>query len=58
VSDMQRREFFAAGGLAAVTTGLLARPNAAEAGDPSFMNNVPDELLAGRALPTFKLELE
>jgi hypothetical protein len=29
-----------------------------EAGDPSFLNNVPDPLLAGEELPTFKFELE
>jgi hypothetical protein len=27
-------------------------------GDPSFRNNVPDPLLAGRELPGFKFELE
>ncbi len=27
-------------------------------GDPSFQNNVPDPLLAGKELPTFKFELE
>jgi Cupin len=30
----------------------------AEAGDPSFQNNVPDPILAGEELPTFKFELE
>jgi oxalate decarboxylase len=27
-------------------------------GDPSFMNNVPDPLLSGKELPTFKFALE
>jgi len=27
-------------------------------GDPSFRNNVPDPLLAGKELPSFKFELE
>ncbi len=30
----------------------------AEGGDASFMNNVPDPLLAGKELPTFKFALE
>ena len=36
----------------------LTQPGKAEAGDPSFMNNVPDPLLSGKELPTFKFELE
>jgi oxalate decarboxylase len=35
-----------------------ANPVAAVGGDPSFMNNVPDPLLAGPDLPTFKFALE
>jgi len=27
-------------------------------GDPSFQNNVPDPLLSGKELPTFKFELD
>jgi hypothetical protein len=57
MSKMQRREFLGAAGLA-VTTAALMRPGPAEAGDPSFLNNVPDPLLAGDELPTFKFELE
>src|SRR6266487_1384167 len=54
--DVHRRAFLAGtAGLAAA--GLLA-PTMAEAGDPSFMNNVPDPLLAGKELPTFKFALE
>jgi oxalate decarboxylase len=52
MSDPQRREF-----LAGAAAGLLAT-TAATAGDPSFMNNVPDPLLSGKELPTFKFALE
>src|SRR5262245_32204418 len=55
MSNLPRREFLAATGLAAAA---LASPNAAEAGDESFMNNVPDPILAADVLPTFKFELE
>ena len=44
--------------LAAAATATLAGTRTAEAGDPSFMNNVPDPLLAGEELPTFKFALE
>src|SRR5262245_18662841 len=57
MSDPQRRDFLVgAAGLAAATAVIAARP--AAAGDPSFMNNVPDPLLAGKELPTFKFALE
>jgi oxalate decarboxylase len=58
MSPLQRREFLGAASLAAATSVMLMRPKAAEAGDPSFMNNVPDPLLAGEDLPNFKFELE
>ena len=58
MSRLQRREFLAGAGLTAAAAAALASPTAAEAGDPSFMNNVPDPLLAGEELPTFKFELE
>src|SRR5712671_2078267 len=53
MSDLQRREFLAAAALA-----TLSGSQRAVAGDPSFMNNVPDPLLAGKELPTFKFALE
>src|SRR3954470_20996744 len=59
MSTLQRREFlteaaaFAAGVTAALTSGRRA-----EAGDPSFINNVPDPLISGKELPTFKFALE
>src|SRR5438445_13542433 len=59
MSDLHRRDFLAgtAALAAGVTAGLVATKTAA-AGDPSFMNNVPDPLLAGEELPTFKFALE
>src|ERR1700704_518844 len=53
MSDLQRREFLAAAALAA-----LSGAQQAVAGDPSFMNNVPDPDLSGKDLPTFKFALE
>jgi len=57
MSDPHRREFLAAA--AAVTTlATLAGNGQAGAGDPSFMNNVPDPALSDKELPTFKFALE
>src|SRR3981189_1007439 len=53
MSDLQRREFLAVAALA-----TLSGPQPAVAGDPSFMNNVPDPDLSGNDLPTFKFALE
>src|SRR5258708_37434252 len=59
MSNLQRREFLtAAGALAAATSATLFANRPAEAGDPSFMNNVPDPLVSGKDLPTFKFALE
>ena len=59
MSNFQRRDFLTgAAAFAAATTAALAGTRRAEAGDPSFMNNVPDPLLAGKELPTFKFALE
>src|SRR5260370_21082278 len=59
MSDLHRRDFLAgtAALAAGVTAGLVAAKTA-EAGDPSFMNNVPDPLLTGAELPAFKFALE
>jgi oxalate decarboxylase len=59
----ERRDFLkgAAAFAAGVTAALTASqrdPSGARAGDPSFMNNVPDPLLSGKELPTFKFALE
>jgi oxalate decarboxylase len=54
--EVERRDVLIAGmGVAAAT---LAAASPAAAGDPSFMNNVPDGLLSGDQLPTFKFALE
>lgn len=55
--DPQRREFLAAAA-AIASMATLAGSQAAVAGDPSFMNNVPDPTLSGKDLPTFKFALE
>jgi oxalate decarboxylase len=57
--EVHRREFLTgAAAFAAGVTAALAASRRADAGDPSFMNNVPDPLLAGKELPTFKFALE
>jgi oxalate decarboxylase len=48
-------------GTAAVAAGVtmsLVATGRAHGGDSSFMNNVPDPLLSGKELPTFKFALE
>jgi oxalate decarboxylase len=55
MSDVQRRDVLIAMSLAAAT---IAEARPAEAGDPSFMNNVPDPTVSGPELPTFKFALE
>src|SRR5689334_23466910 len=57
--EFQRRDFLkGTAAFAAGVTAALASSRRAEAGDPSFMNNVPDPLLSGKELPTFKFALE
>jgi len=58
MTDFDRREFLAGAAIAATATAAMLGTRKAEAGDPSFMNNVPDPLLAGEELPTFKFALE
>jgi oxalate decarboxylase len=58
MSDFQRRDFLRGAALAAASTAALVATRPVEAGDPSFMNNVPDPVLDGDVLPTFKFELE
>jgi oxalate decarboxylase len=57
--NFHRRDFLtgAAAFAAGVTAGLVGSRQVV-AGDPSFMNNVPDPLLSGKDLPTFKFALE
>src|SRR6201988_2708680 len=59
MSNFHRRDFLA--GAAAIAAGMtagLVGTRRVEAGDPSFMNNVPDPLLSGKELPSFKFALE
>jgi oxalate decarboxylase len=57
--DSNRRDFLTtAAAFAAATTAALAGTREVKAGDPSFMNNVPDPLVSGKELPTFKFALE
>src|SRR5947208_8578427 len=59
MSQFHRREFLTGAAVfAAGVTAALTGTRRADAGDPSFMNNVPDPLLAGKDLPTFKFALE
>src|SRR5256884_191215 len=59
MSDLHRRDMLkGAAAFAAGVTAALAGTKGVEAGDPSFMNNVPDPLLSGKDLPTFKFALE
>ena len=57
MSDPQRRDFLAAAA-AIASMATLAGTQAAVAGDPSFMNNVPDPTVSAKELPTFKFALE
>jgi len=54
MSEISRRGFI---GVAAAAASLVS-VNAAAEEEFSFKNNVPDPLLAGDELPTFKFELE
>src|ERR1700676_2346051 len=59
MSNFHRRDFLTgAAAIAAGTTAALVGTSRVAAGDPSFMNNVPDPLLSGKELPTFKFALE
>jgi oxalate decarboxylase len=55
MSEVSRRGFI---GTAAVAAGLMAANARADDPDFAFKNNVPDPLLSGKELPTFKFELE
>jgi oxalate decarboxylase len=58
VSNLQRRDFLTGAASIATATAVLGGAGLAAGGDPSFLNNVPDPLLAGKELPTFKFALE
>jgi oxalate decarboxylase len=55
MSDVTRRQFI---GSAATVAALMGMNSADASTDFAFKNNVPDPLLAGSELPTFKFELE
>src|SRR5579872_4200937 len=59
MSNFHRRDFLAGTtAFAAGVTAALTASKRADAGDPSFMNNVPDPLLSEKELPNFKFALE
>jgi oxalate decarboxylase len=59
MSAIQRRDLLkGTAAFAAGVTAALAAAGRARAGDPSFMNNVPDPLLSKKELPNFKFSLE
>jgi oxalate decarboxylase len=58
MSDLQRRDFMTRSARFAAAAAALGVTGRAVAGDASFMNNVPDPLLTGKELPTFKFALE
>jgi oxalate decarboxylase len=55
MSDLTPRAFI---GTMAVAAGAFAIPKTMDGGDVTFQNNVPDPLLSGKELPSFKFELE
>ena len=58
MSDFSRRGFIGSATFAAALAGAKTSPAEADQTDFAFKNNVPDNLLAGHELPTFKFELE
>src|SRR5262249_55391253 len=59
MSEFQRRDFLkGTAAFAAGVTAALTATRRADGGDPSFVNNVPDPLVSGKELPTFKFALE
>ena len=58
MSNIHRRDFLAESAAIAAAAAILGGADRVVAGDPSFLNNVPDPLLAGKELPTFKFALE
>ena len=57
--NFQRRDFLTgAAALAAATAATLVGTRRADAGDPSFMNNVPDPLLCKHRAKRVEKSLE
>lgn len=57
MSSFHRRDMFKGAFAVGAAVGLM-KANEAKGGDPSFMNNVPDPVVSGEELPTFKFALE
>jgi oxalate decarboxylase len=57
MSEIPRRQFLA-GAAGLTSAAMLSGSPLASASDVSFMNNVPDPLLSGKDLPTFRFALE
>jgi oxalate decarboxylase len=57
MSEIPRRQFLA-GAAGLTSAAVLSGSPLASTGDVSFMNNVPDPLLSGKELPTFRFALE
>ena len=58
MADFSRRGFIGSAAFAAGLVGANVESADGDQTDFAFKNNVPDELLAGKELPTFKFELE
>src|SRR5215469_15181083 len=56
MSEVQRRDVLVC--TAGLAAAALTAVKPAAVGDPSFLNNVPDPVLSGAELPTFKFALE
>src|SRR5215471_13590544 len=52
------RRHFLAGAASLASAAMVSGAPLASTGDESFMNNVPDPILSGKELPTFKFALE
>jgi len=58
MNSLPRRDFLTRTAALTAAAAAAYSSSTASAGDRSFMNNVPDPLLSGKTLPTFKFELE
>src|ERR1700745_1497000 len=56
MTEVERRDILI--GTVGIATAAMAAAGPVVAGDPSFMNNVPDPILSATELPTFKFALE
>lgn len=58
MSQLQRRDFLTRSAAFTAAAAAFGGGGRAVAGDPSFMNNVPDPHLKDKELPTFTFALE